>query len=68
MGRGGVILNVIFTTNKIEKRMNPSDLGWGPVRFVNTAVNLEDSVRREELTQTWRLLFPQGQVCSIQLV
>ena len=48
--------------------MNSSVSGWGPVRFVNTAMNLQDSVRREELTQTWRLLAPQGQLCSIHLV
>lgn len=48
----GVILNAIFKTNKIQKRMNPSGSGWDPVRFVNTTMNLEDSVKREELTQT----------------
>jgi len=31
--------------------MNSSGSEWGPVRFVNTAMNLQDSVRRKEFTQ-----------------
>jgi len=48
---GGIILNVIFKTNKRQTRMNSSGSEWGPVRFVNTAMNLQDSVRRKEFTQ-----------------